>query len=109
MNAADVTMAWILYWLTLSAVMLTLLVQVVLHPRTRLEWATVAFVGAFALSLLRGLYLQVAGQYLLDEPWRTGVSLTVSLLVLGYLIVLVLEWTTAFRRWWARHRQDSRQ
>ena len=85
----SIQLAWVFFVLTLVAVGLSLVWAIVLRPRTRFEWGSVALLAALGSVLVQRLVLWREHRTSLSEPWNAVFWFTMSVLVAVYIAMFV--------------------
>jgi hypothetical protein len=90
--------AWAAFILILAALMITLIIEIMLQPRTRAEWSEIGKITAFNMVMWRTVYQLLSGNSL-PLPFAAFWWVIISILVSFYIYVLVDDFGPAvFRR-----------
>lgn len=94
-NEVAIAVAWAAFWLIVVTLLVTWIVQVLLRPQTRMEWAEFRKISAFLLIVLRTAWTLITGKIL--PPIVAVVFWVVCfILIFSYLWVILDDWGPPF-------------
>lgn len=96
-NDLSLALAWAAFWLIVGTLFVTWVVQILLRPQTRMEWAEFGKISAFLLIVLRTAWTLLTGRIL---PPEVAVVFWVAcfLLIANYLVAILDDWGAPFVR-----------